>query len=376
MNLKFRNRGKSMILVDITNLWLKYKKEYILENFSLDIRDREILVLLGESGCGKSSLLKIILGILHPEKGKIVFQDRDISNLSPQKRNMGYVPQAQVLFPHMTVKENIMFGLKVHKEIEDPDSAYDQAIRLTRLEEFQKRYPSELSGGQQQRVALARAIAIHPQMLLLDEPLSSIDATGREELALTIRRIQQETGTTIIYVTHNHEEARLIGDRIAVIFDGKVQQLGMVSEVYQTPQNYQVANILGKENIWPIQIMQDQDIKPTIITPFGNMHYEKGTIIKKKTCLHLPCKSYNLVRIQGVLDNSEDSSSTLLKSFNLICRIDSIIPIEGFENKIILSIFPDFLNSLKIYNEKPDLETYENAVFYQLTIPWSDFELF
>ncbi|MHA1612331.1 MAG: ABC transporter ATP-binding protein, partial [Promethearchaeota archaeon] len=222
-----KKTATKMAFLEISSLRLKYQNEYILDRFNLTVQKGELLVLLGESGCGKTSLLKILLGILQPDDGIIKLEGIPILNLPPQNRKMGYVPQAQVLFHHMTVKENVNFGLEVHKEIPNPQDLYSKAIRLTQLSTLEDRYPSELSGGQQQRVALARAIAIQPQILLLDEPLSSIDASNREELALTIRRIQQETNTTILYVTHNHEEARLIADRIAVIFDGKIQQLGL-----------------------------------------------------------------------------------------------------------------------------------------------------
>ena len=200
-----------MVSVKIENLSMGYEKKLIIENFDLEIYEGELLVLLGESGCGKTSLLKILAGIIPPEEGKIFFDQEEITDLTPQKRKVGYVPQAQVLFPHMKVKQNISFGLEAHKL---PKEEIEERIKwiseITQIQELLERFPSEISGGQKQRVALARALAIKPNLLLLDEPLSSIDASGRESLALTIRRIQKETGITTLYVTHNQEESRLM----------------------------------------------------------------------------------------------------------------------------------------------------------------------
>ncbi|MHA1675208.1 MAG: ABC transporter ATP-binding protein [Promethearchaeota archaeon] len=374
-----------MAFLEISSLRLKYKNEYILDLFNLSVQKGELLVILGESGCGKTSLLKIVLGLLQPEEGTITLEGIPITTLPPQKRKMGYVPQAQVLFPHMTVKQNIYFGLEVHKEIPNPQALYSKAIKLTQLTTLENRYPSELSGGQQQRVALARAIAIQPQILLLDEPLSSIDASGREELALTIRRIQQETHTTILYVTHNHQEARLIADRIAVIFDGKIQQLDLSRAVYNSPTNYTVAKILGKENVWPILGVENLHGQPLIITPVGNFPLTLGNPsssvenVESFTAIGLPVQQYSLIKLES-FDIESDLSTTQTNEcherLKIFCKIDTLIEEDNGTDKALLTIYPNLNKSIKILVKKSDPLDCGSLCFFLLEIPFVDFYIF
>ncbi len=261
-----------MATIKLENIEMKYDNNYILKSFNLTINHGELLVLLGESGCGKSTLLKIIAGIIMPNQGMIKADDLDISHYPPQLRKIGYVPQAQILFPHMTVFENIAFGLKARKlsEIQINENI-DNISHITQIEELLDRFPSELSGGQKQKVALARALAIKPDILLLDEPLSSIDAINRESLSLIIRQIQQTTQTTVLYVTHNQEEARLIADNIAILYDGKIQQFGNLREMISYPKNYKIARILNFPNIWPINNYTIVDNNSLFDTPLGKI---------------------------------------------------------------------------------------------------------
>lgn len=242
-----------MVSLTIKDLAIRYENELILENFQLNVKNGEILVILGESGCGKSTLLKIIAGILPPEKGQLYLDDMEISNLSAQKREIGYVPQAQVLFPHLNVRNNISFGLKVRKfSKKEIHERILKIARLTELSPFLERFPNELSGGQQQRVALARAMVVEPRLLLLDEPLSSIDSFAREKLALMIRRINKILQTTVVYVTHSHEEAQMVGDRIAIIVDKTIIQTDSYRNICNFPKNYAVAKIMDIPNCWPV----------------------------------------------------------------------------------------------------------------------------
>ena len=254
-----------------------------MKGLSQSLDDGELLVILGKSGCGKSTLLKIIAGIISPNQGKIWIDQKDVTSLPPQYRNIGYVPQAQVLFPSMTVLENIKFGLKARKIPKKSFSPrVDKISTLTQIADILDRYPRELSGGQQQRVALARALIVEPAILLLDEPLSSIDRSSREELALMIRRINQETKTSVLYVTHNHEEAQLIADRIAIIDNGTVIQEGTYKALYSHPNSYHVAMIMDKPNIWTI-IGSDIDRKTSkydVQTIFGELSFEEKTITR------------------------------------------------------------------------------------------------
>ncbi|MHA1476206.1 MAG: ABC transporter ATP-binding protein, partial [Promethearchaeota archaeon] len=231
-----------MTYLKLQNIHMKYQNEYIINDLNLNVQRGELLILLGSSGCGKTSLLKIIAGLIHPEKGEIIIEDQDITEFSPQRREIGYVPQSQVLFPHLNIKENIAFGLRARNK-ENSKDAFEQKIqdvaKLAQIEDLLERFPSEISGGQKQRVALARAIVIKPKLLLLDEPLSSIDASSRESLALMIKRIQRETKTTTIYVTHNQQEARLIADRVAIMYNGIIQQSGTMINIDNNPKNFQ-----------------------------------------------------------------------------------------------------------------------------------------
>jgi len=229
--------------------------EFKQADFRLDIpfleaKPGEFLTLLGPSGCGKTTTLRIIAGFEKPDKGKIYFDDTVMNDVPPYERNIGIVFQDYALFPHMTVYDNISFGLKLRKlPKEEIKRRVSWALELVGLKGFEDRYPEQLSGGQQQRVALARALVIEPQLLLLDEPLSNLDAKIRERLRGEIKRIQKELGITTIYVTHDQEEAMAISDRIAVMSVGKIEQVGNPLDLYYNPKNEFVAKFLGLSNI-------------------------------------------------------------------------------------------------------------------------------
>ena len=229
--------------------------EFKQEGFELNIpfleaRPGEFLTLLGPSGCGKTTTLRIIAGFEKADRGRIYFDDIVMNEVPPYERNIGIVFQDYALFPHMTVYDNISFGLKLRKLSEEEiKKRISWALELVGLEGFENRYPEQLSGGQQQRVALARALVIEPQLLLLDEPLSNLDAKIRERLRGEIKRIQRELGITTIYVTHDQEEAMAISDRIAVMSIGKIEQVGSPLDLYYSPKNEFVAQFLGLSNI-------------------------------------------------------------------------------------------------------------------------------
>jgi len=226
-----------------------YGNHAAVENFSLCVEDGELLVLLGPSGCGKTTALRMIAGLVEPTRGKIRIGDRDVTRLPARQRNVGMVFQDYALFPHMTVKENIAFGLHqralVKSEIDD---RVDALLSLIRLSGFERRYPEQLSGGQQQRVALARALAYSPAVLLMDEPFGALDLKLRQAMQLEIRRVQRQLGTTTIFVTHDQEEAMSLADRIAIMADGRVQQHGTPEDIYRRPISAFVANFIGKLN--------------------------------------------------------------------------------------------------------------------------------
>lgn len=242
-----------MVTIELSGI-KKAWEDFKLEINDLRVKDGEFLTLLGPSGCGKTTTLRIIAGFEKPDSGEILFDGKSVNELPPYERGIGIVFQDYALFPHMSVFKNVAFGLEMRRlpkaEIE---RRVKWALELVGLKGFENRYPEQLSGGQQQRVALARALVVEPQVLLLDEPLSNLDAKIRERLRGEIRRIQRELGITTIYVTHDQEEAMAISDRIAVMNVGKLEQVGSPLELYYRPKTEFVARFLGLSNILELE---------------------------------------------------------------------------------------------------------------------------
>ncbi len=220
-----------------------------VDHVNLDIERGEFITLLGPSGCGKTTTLRLIAGFEFPTSGRIVLDGRDIASLSPDKREMSMVFQSYAIFPHLSVFENIAYGLKIKKLPKDEiRRKVAQVLELTDLVGLENRAPNQLSGGQQQRVALARALVMEPKVLLLDEPLSNLDAKLREQMRVELRRIQSQLGITSVYVTHDQVEAMALSDRIVVMNQGRIEQVGAPWEVYRQPANEFVANFIGRAN--------------------------------------------------------------------------------------------------------------------------------
>jgi spermidine/putrescine ABC transporter ATP-binding subunit len=243
-----------------------------VSHVSLAIEDGELFTLLGPSGCGKTTILRLIGGFHKPDRGEIFFDGRPVTPIPPYERNIGMVFQNYALWPHMTVSGNITYGLKLKKfskrEISDKVSHVLKLVNLTGLE---KRYPGQLSGGQQQRVALARALVLNPDVLLLDEPLSNLDAKIRLQVRAEIRKLQKELGITTIYVTHDQEEALTLSDRIAVINSGKLMQIGTPRELYEKPHNPFVADFIGINNLitGEVREIETAEKRVRVETPVG-----------------------------------------------------------------------------------------------------------
>lgn len=236
--------------IKIENAQKRYGDNIIIENLSLDIKQGEFFTLLGPSGCGKTTLLRMIAGFNSIEKGDFYFNEKRINDLDPAKRNIGMVFQNYAIFPHLTVEQNVEFGLKNRKvSKEEMKVETEKFLRLMQIDEYRDRMPERLSGGQQQRVALARALVIKPDVLLMDEPLSNLDAKLRVEMRTAIKEIQNSIGITTVYVTHDQEEAMAVSDRIAVMKDGEIQHLGQPKDIYQRPANLFVATFIGKTNV-------------------------------------------------------------------------------------------------------------------------------
>ncbi|MEK4976679.1 ABC transporter ATP-binding protein [Bacillus sp. FSL K6-6540] len=238
------------VTITIQDLIKKYGDTTVIPELSLEIEKGEFFTLLGPSGCGKTTLLRMIAGFNSIEGGTIHFNERVINQVEPGKRNIGMVFQSYAIFPHLTVKGNIAFGLENRKLSKaEINAKVDDILKVVQIEPYKDRMPKNLSGGQQQRVALARAIVIRPDVLLMDEPLSNLDAKLRVDMRNAIKDIQREVGITTVYVTHDQEEAMAVSDRIAVMKSGVIQHLGTPQEIYQRPANVFVATFIGRTNI-------------------------------------------------------------------------------------------------------------------------------
>jgi iron(III) transport system ATP-binding protein len=245
----------------IKNAVKRFGDVTVISDISLNVKDKELFTLLGPSGCGKTTLLRMIAGFNTIEGGEFYFNDKKINDMEVSQRNIGMVFQNYAIFPHYTVRQNVEFGLRNRKFNKKfiKDEA-DRFLKLMKIYEFRDRKPEMLSGGQQQRVALARALVIKPDVLLMDEPLSNLDAKLRLEMRQVIRDIQKEVGITTIYVTHDQEEAMAISDRIAVMNDGKIQHVGTPQEIYHRPSNVFVANFIGRTNFLNAHYRYDEKL--------------------------------------------------------------------------------------------------------------------
>jgi putative spermidine/putrescine transport system ATP-binding protein len=245
-----------MTHLSLTNISKQFTNNTVVKDFNLDVDKGEFVSFLGPSGCGKTTTLRMIAGFEVPTTGTVTIEGKDITNKAPNQRNVGMVFQAYALFPNMTVAGNIGFGLKLRGEKKEAiQERVKEMLALIHLEQRGDSYPYQLSGGQQQRVALARALAIHPEVLLLDEPLSALDAKIRVQLRAEIRAIQKKLGITAIYVTHDQEEALSISDRIVVMYEGKIEQVGSPFEIYNFPQTAFVASFVGTLNTTTAEVV-------------------------------------------------------------------------------------------------------------------------
>ena len=242
-----------MSLLELQNITAGYDKNIILKDFSLSVEKGELLSLLGSSGCGKTTTLRLVAGFSEPMSGRFLFDGRDYTHVPLHKRNFGFVFQSYALFPHMSIFDNVAFGLKMRKmDSAAIDGAVRSILKTVDLEGFEHRLPRALSGGQRQRVALARALVVKPDLLLFDEPLSNLDAKLRVKMRVEIRKLQQELGFTAIYVTHDQEECFAISDKVAIMNNGVIEQLGAPSDIYNNPKTEFVAHFVGFENFFSL----------------------------------------------------------------------------------------------------------------------------
>lgn len=249
-------------LIQFRNIVKEFDGQVVLKGINLDIYENEFVTLLGPSGCGKTTLLRILGGFLEASEGSVIFDGEDISKVPPHKRELNTVFQKYALFPHMTVYQNIAFGLKIKKMSKDViEQKVMKMLKLIGLEGYENKNVTLLSGGQQQRVAIARALVNEPKVLLLDEPLGALDLKLRKEMQYELKRIQQEVGITFIFVTHDQEEALTMSDKIVVMKDGEIQQVGTPEDIYNEPENRYVANFIGESNILPAVMVEDYKVR-------------------------------------------------------------------------------------------------------------------
>lgn len=238
------------VILQLKNITKSFDGTEVLKGIDLDVHRAEFITLLGASGCGKTTTLRIIAGLDNPDGGSVMLEGQDITALEPNKRNVNTVFQNYALFPHMNVADNVGYGLKIKKVPKaEITKRVQDALRLVQLEEYGKRMPDQLSGGQRQRIAIARAVVNEPKVLLLDEPLGALDLKLRRQMQLELKRLQKQLGITFIYITHDQEEAINMSDRIAVMNQGVLEQLGTPNEIYYRPRTSYVADFVGNANI-------------------------------------------------------------------------------------------------------------------------------
>jgi len=273
----------SMIDVELRGVTRRYDQVTAVDNISLDVAKGEFLSFLGPSGCGKTTTLRMIAGFEDPDEGSIAIKGHQVNNVPPYMRNIGMVFQNYALFPHKTVFDNVAYGLKMRRlDKAEIKRRVDQGLAMVKLPGFERRKPNQLSGGQQQRIALARALVIEPDVLLLDEPLSNLDAKLREGMRIETKRIQQELGITTIYVTHDQVEAMAMSDRIAIMEHGRIVQIGSPHEIYESPANSFVADFMGQSN----------ELSGTVTT-MG----QKEALVTTKTGLSLSATTRDQVKV-------------------------------------------------------------------------------
>ena len=267
-----------MTAIHLKSVAKSFGRTVAVDRVAFTIDDGDLFFLLGPSGCGKTTLLRMLAGFVEPTGGTIHFGDRNVTHLAPNQRNAGMVFQSYALWPHKTVAENVAYGLEVRKvSREERVSRVEAALRSVRMEAYGRRKPNQLSGGQQQRVALARALVVEPDVLLLDEPLSNLDAKLRLEMRDEIKRICRETKITTVYVTHDQKEALSMADRIAVMRDGRIEQIGPPREVYGRPSSRFVSDFLGESNFLPGEVESVTDGLVRLRTAAGVLSAVRGS---------------------------------------------------------------------------------------------------
>lgn len=339
----------SLVKVSIRDLWMSFGKNAVLKGVNLDIEDGEFVTILGPSGCGKTTLLRVVAGLYKPTRGDIFFNEKRVTDMPPWERNVGLVFQDYALWPHMTVYENIAYGLKLRKvRKEEMDERVNRVASILGIEDLLNRYPYQLSGGQQQRVALARAIVINPSVLLLDEPLSNLDAKIRVNVRTEIRKLQKSLKITTIYVTHDQEEALVISDRIAVMNKGVIEQVGTPEELYHSPRSVFVADFIGQVNMIPGKVaLMDYEKKVLYVdTEVGRIPAVMDESLREGDEVHLFFRPESVEVVRGdvaasdqdiVLSGKVEDAQFLGNLLRMGIRVNGIVLKAEIHNPISVS---------------------------------------
>lgn len=323
-------------VVELRGVYKSIHDLEILQNINLQVIEGEFLTLLGPSGCGKTTLLRLISGFESPTQGQVYIDNKDVSGLPPHQRHVHTVFQSYALFPHMTVFENVAFGLRCQKVPADEIKArVTDVLKMVKLEKYAQRKPSQMSGGQQQRVAIARAAVNRPRVLLLDEPLSSLDYRLRKMMQIELKQLQRTLGITFIFVTHDQEEALSMSDRVVVMQEGIIEQVGTPRQVYEEPQNLTVATFIGEVNVFECTVISS-DGKQVVVNIF-----DKPRTVKSNRALMPGEKIYVLIRPEDVrvwgqreVENSEVMfAGTVLEVIYKGTTVDLIVKLSN--NKTI-----------------------------------------
>lgn len=340
------------VLISIKNIKKSFDKQVVINSLNLDIMDGEFLTLLGPSGCGKTTLLRMINGFEKPDEGTISLDGESMDQIPPNKRQVNTVFQSYALFPHLTVRDNIAFPLKMKKVPEkEIKERVDEVLELTNLESLAKRKPSKLSGGQQQRVAIARSLVNRPKVLLLDEPLGALDLKLRKQMQIELKKMQRRLGITYVYVTHDQEEALTISDRIVVLNKGNIEQMGEPSDIYHNPNTEFVASFLGESNFFDGYFSSEKFMYHNISLPYSETSMAAVTASSDLT------ESFLLsVRPEYIHITKKCISEYCIKStVKAITYLGQILRVE---------VLTEFGNTVHILYEDNDLKKEEVVYIY------------
>ncbi|WP_114834096.1 spermidine/putrescine ABC transporter ATP-binding protein PotA [Aquicella lusitana] len=326
-------------VVELRGVYKTIHDHEILHDINLEVREGEFLTLLGPSGCGKTTLLRLISGFEEPTQGTLIIDNKTVIGLPPHQRHVHTVFQSYALFPHMSVFENVAFGLRCQKVPADEiRTRVAEVLKMVKLEKFAERKPNQLSGGQQQRVAIARAAVNRPRVLLLDEPLSSLDYRLRKTMQIELKQLQRTLGITFIFVTHDQEEALSMSDRVVVMHDGRIEQVGTPRQVYEEPQNLVVAKFIGEANIFEGEIVNANGNKQVVVNVLG-----KALTTRSARTFTIGEKVHVLVRPEDVrvwnqseVDNTSDMfAATVEEVIYKGTTVDLMVRLSN--NKVVAS---------------------------------------